>query len=65
MTKVMSHINSFQARHTFSSMASRKGAMADQLTTVGKWRLSKRNGLLSVSDLRAVERAIRAQLGMS
>jgi len=40
-------------------------AMADQLTTVSKGRLSTRIGLLSASDLAGVERAIRTQLGMS
>ena len=37
-------------------------AMADQLTTVSKLRLRRRIGLLSASDVEAVERAIRVQL---
>lgn len=37
-------------------------AMADQLTTVAKERLSRRLGALSRSDMAAVERAVRVQL---
>jgi mRNA interferase MazF len=40
-------------------------AMADQLTTLSKLRLSKKVDDLSSDDLRAVERAIRVQLGLS
>jgi mRNA interferase MazF len=39
-------------------------AMADQLTTVSKKRLSERLGGLSPADLREIERAIRIQLAM-
>jgi mRNA interferase MazF len=39
-------------------------AMADQLTTVGKARLANRIGRLNSIDLKAVERAIRVQLGL-
>lgn len=39
-------------------------AMADQLTTVSKRRLTNRAGRLSQEDLRKVERAIRTQLGL-
>jgi mRNA interferase MazF len=39
-------------------------AMADQLTTVSKIRLSERLGSLSPTDIREIERAIRIQLGM-
>ena len=38
-------------------------AMADQLTTAFKQRLSSRIGRLSTADMEAVERAIRVQLG--
>ena len=37
-------------------------AMADQLTTVAKQRLSSRLGELSRKDLAAVERAVKVQL---
>jgi mRNA interferase MazF len=40
-------------------------AMADQLTTASKQRLLNRVGTLSQSDVEAVERAIRVQLGLS
>jgi mRNA interferase MazF len=39
-------------------------AMADQLATVSKSRLSQKIGGLSQSDLEQVERAIRVQLGL-
>jgi mRNA interferase MazF len=39
-------------------------AMADQLTTVSKRRIGGRVCRLSASDLEAVERAIRVQLGL-
>jgi mRNA interferase MazF len=40
-------------------------AMADQLTTVSKARLSSRMGLLGHADLQHVERAILVQLGLA
>jgi len=40
-------------------------AMADQLRTVSKTRLSNPAGSLSPSDLQRVERAIRLQLALS
>jgi len=39
-------------------------AMADQLTTVSKIRLTERLGGLSTQDLRQIERAIKTQLAM-
>lgn len=42
----------------------RSKAMADQLTTVSKHRLTVLQGRISVSELDSVERAIRTQLGM-
>ncbi len=42
----------------------RRKAMADQIATVSKSRLGHRIGMLSVSDLAGVERAIRTQLGL-
>jgi len=39
-------------------------AMADQLTTVSKLRLSSRMGILSFSDVEQVEQAIRVQLNL-
>ena len=40
-------------------------AMADQLTTVSKKRLTNSIGKLSKSDLQAVERIMKIQLGLS
>lgn len=40
-------------------------AMADQITTVSKGRLSERLGKLTREDLRAVERVISLQLGLA
>jgi len=40
-------------------------AMADQLTTVSKLRLINRIGKLSDKEMQEVERAIKAQLGLS
>jgi mRNA interferase MazF len=42
----------------------RSKAMADQLTTVTKQRLSNRVGRLSTADLKSVERAVKVQLGL-
>jgi mRNA interferase MazF len=39
-------------------------AMADQIATVSKQRLKSRLGSLTASDIDAVERAIRLQLGL-
>ncbi len=39
-------------------------AMADQLTTVSKLRLSNRIGRLSLADLAQVERIVKLQLGL-
>ena len=40
-------------------------AMTDQLTTVSKARLQNQVGRLSKSDVKAVEQAIKVQLGLS
>ncbi|HLJ56504.1 MAG TPA: type II toxin-antitoxin system PemK/MazF family toxin [Chthonomonadaceae bacterium] len=39
-------------------------AMADQLTTVSKERLSNERGILSLADMEQVDRAIATQLGL-
>lgn len=39
-------------------------AMADQIATVSKLRLTSKAGMLGGDDIRAVERAIRVQLGL-
>ncbi|MCX6044830.1 MAG: type II toxin-antitoxin system PemK/MazF family toxin [Chloroflexi bacterium] len=40
-------------------------ALADQITTVSKHRISNQIGQLSKSDLQSVERAIKVQLGLN
>ena len=40
-------------------------ALADQITTVSKQRLTNKMGKMSTSDLQGVERAIKVQLGLS
>lgn len=40
-------------------------AMADQLTTVAKDRLTRKLGHLSHADVAAIERVVRLQLGLS
>lgn len=40
-------------------------AMADQIATVSKQRLYRREGVLSTDDLAGVERAMRIQLGLT
>jgi len=39
-------------------------AMADQLTTVSKLRLTNQEGTLTKADMRKVEHAVRVQLGL-
>lgn len=39
-------------------------AMADQLTTVSKQRLSNQEGSLSAADMQQVEKVIKVQLGL-
>jgi mRNA interferase MazF len=39
-------------------------AMADQITTVSKLRLSNRAGRLTDKEMRSVERAVKLQLGL-
>jgi mRNA interferase MazF len=40
-------------------------AMADQIATVSKLRLKTKLATLSLDDIRAIEQAIRVQLGLS
>ena len=40
-------------------------AMADQITTAAKARLKNKLGALSPADVRAIERVVKIQLGMS
>lgn len=40
-------------------------AMADQLTTVSKQRLTSKEGVLSTADMQQIEQAIKVQLNLS
>ncbi len=51
------------ARVTVVGMESK--AMADQIMTVSKERLTERMGLLSQEEMRGVDMAIRIQLGLA
>ena len=49
----------------YVTVSGKKGkAMADQLATVSKLRLSKRLGVLSAEDMRKVSEAIKVQLDL-
>ncbi len=52
-----------EARVTLKGKQSK--AMADQLTTVSKARLTDRVGRLSGTDIRKVEHVVKVQLGLS
>ena len=43
----------------------RSKAMADQLTTVSKLRLINKEGLVSMSDMAGIERAVKTQLDLT
>ena len=43
----------------------RSKAVADQLTTVSKLRLVNKDGLVSMSDMAGIERAIKTQLDLA
>ena len=43
----------------------RQKAMADQITTAAKHRLTKRLGILRRQDMDSVERALQVQLGLT
>ena len=43
----------------------RSKAVADQLTTVSKLRLINKEGLVSMSDMAGIERAIKTQLDLT
>ena len=63
LTTNLKQVFAWEARVEVKGRASK--ALADQIRTVGKERLSTRIGALSLSDLREVERALRVQLNLS
>ncbi len=62
LTRSTGRLYPSEAYVTFEGSTSK--AMADQLTTVSKLRLINKAGVLSDSDIAAIERAIRTQLGL-
>lgn len=63
---ITSNIERLYPSEAYVTVSGRQSkAVADQLTTVSKQRLSNLAGELSPSDLDMVERAIRVQLGMT
>jgi len=60
-----SNVDRLYPSEAFVNLRTRKHkAMADQLTTASKTRLTNRIGRLAQQDLEAVEGAIRIQLGL-
>ncbi len=57
------HVYPSEALVTFSRQPAK--ALADQLTTVSKLRLSNRAGQLSPADMQKVEQAIKLQLNLT
>lgn len=63
---VTSRIDRLYPSEAYITLAGeQRKAIADQLGTASKLRLRNRIGELSESDLNAVERAVRVQLGLS
>ena len=62
LTRSTGRLYPSEAYVTFEGSTSK--AMADQLTTASKLRLINKAGVLSDSDIAAIERAIRTQLGL-
>lgn len=62
LTSKTEHLYPSEAYVTIAGKAGK--AMADQLATVSKLRLSKRIGVLSVEDIKAVGDAIKVQLDL-
>ncbi len=61
-----SKITKLYASEAYVTVAGQQSkAMADQLTTVSKQRLSNQMGHLSREDIHSVERIVKTQLGLS
>lgn len=63
LTSNITRLYPSEAYVTISGQQSK--AMADQLTTVSKQRLSDQLGRLSKEDMQSIERIIQLQLGLS
>ena len=61
-----SNVSRLYPSEAFISIGDRQSkAMADQLTTVSKQRLTNRVGKLSPADIAKVERVVKIQLGLT
>ena len=61
-----SNIDTLYPSESYVTLRGRRSkAMADQLTTVSKLRLINREGILSMSDMTGIERAIKTQLDLA
>ncbi len=59
------NIDALYPSEAYATLKGRRSkAMADQLTTVSKLRLINREGLVSMSDMAGIERAIKTQLDL-
>lgn len=60
-----SNIDALYPSEAYVTLKGRRSkAMADQLTTVSKLRLINKEGLVSMSDMAGIERAIKTQLDL-
>ncbi len=63
---ISSNIDRLYPSEAFVTLLGKKNkAIADQIATVSKLRLTYRIGKLSEEDMRKVERAVHVQLGLS
>ena len=61
-----SNIDTLYPSESYVTLKGRRSkAMADQLTTVSKLRLINKEGILSMSDMTGIERAIKTQLDLA
>ena len=62
---ISSQVSQLYAAEAYVTLSGeRRKAMADQITTISKLRLQRRQGRLSPDDIDAVERVVRTQLGL-
>ncbi len=61
-----SNIDTLYPSESYVTLKGRRSkAMTDQLTTVSKLRLINKEGILSMSDMTGIERAIKTQLDLA
>ena len=60
-----SNIDTLYPSESYVTLKGRRSkAMADQVTTVSKLRLINKEGILSISDMTGIEKAIKTQLDL-